>query len=382
MPLNLLQIIPQLDTGGAERTTLEIAEAIVKDGGDALVFTNGGRMLKDLERSGAKAIIGNAKSKNPFTILFINTAKICGIIREFKIDIIHARSRAPAISALLAARICKIPFVTTYHGIYNSNHPLKRYYNGIMTKGDVIIANSNFTKSHLIGEHKIDPSKVQTIYRGVDLERFDPEKMPPQKKCEMLDKWGLVENDHIKILLPARLTNWKGQKVLIEAANILNKKGIVAQYILAGEDQGRTQYTQELLAMTRNYGISENFHFIGHENDIPAAMYASDIIVTPSIEPEAFGRTAAEAGAMGKPVIATNIGGAKEVVTHGETGFLIETANADQLANYIEELILMGEKGRKIIGERAMKRIREKFPTKSLQQKTLQLYYELLNPKQ
>lgn len=380
MPIKLLQIIPQLETGGAERTTLEVADAIVKDGGQAFVFTNGGRMVAELEGYGAKVIIDNAKSKNPFTILFSNTAKICKIIRENKIDIIHARSRAPAISALLAARICKIKFVTTYHGIYNSNNSIKRFYNGIMTKGDLIIANSNYTKEHLIREHKIDPENVRTIYRGVDISRFDEKNISPKKISALLEKWGLLNNENIRILLPARLTNWKGQKVLIEAANILNQKRIAAEYIFAGEDQGRTQYTQELKDLIDSYNLSNRFHFIGHESDIPAAMNACDIIATPSIEPEAFGRTAAEAGAAARPVIATNIGGAKEVVVHNETGFLIDAGNANQLASHIENLILMGAAGRELIGERAKKRICEMFPTMSLQQKTLQLYYELLNP--
>lgn len=380
MPINLLQIIPQLEIGGAERTTVEIAEAIIKDGGKAVVFTNGGRMNSELEECGANLLLGDAKSKNPWTILVTNTIKICNIVRKYQIEIIHARSRAPAISAFLAARFCKIPLVTTYHGIYNAKNPLKRFYNGIMTKGTRIIANSNYTKAHLVKEHNIEPEKVSVIYRGVDLERFDPNRISQRMREEKLKNWGLTKSDRTKILLPARLTNWKGQKVLIEAANILAKRGIKADYILAGEDQGRTQYTQELLHLIKENDLDYMFHLVGHETDIPTAMIACDIIVTPSIEPEAFGRTAAEAGAMGRVVIASNIGGAIEVVKHEETGFLIEPGDCAQLAHYIENLIKIGTKAREAIGAKAKKRVSELFPTSALQQKTLQLYYELLNP--
>ena len=380
MPINLLQIIPELETGGAERTTLEIADAIVKDGGKAIVFSNGGRMTKELEGYGAKLAYGNAKSKNPWTILITNTIKICDIIKSNNISILHARSRAPAISAFLAAKFCNIPLVTTYHGIYNATSHLKRFYNGIMTKGARIIANSNYTKAHLVKEHKIDPDRVSVIYRGVDLIRFNPSKISKKMCDEKLVNWGLSKSARTRILLPARLTNWKGQKVLIEAASILANRGIFADYVFAGEDQGRAQYTEELVDLIRKYKLDEMFHLIGHESDIPTAMMACDIIVTPSIEPEAFGRTAAEAGAMGRPVIASNLGGAKEVVSHKETGFLIEAGDFVQLAKYIEQLIEMGSKGRDDFGAKAKERVCEMFPTSALQQKTLQLYYELLNP--
>lgn len=379
MGLNILQIIPQLQTGGAERTTIEIAQAIIEDGGTAVVFSQGGRMAPELTKLGAILILGEAQSKNPWIVLKTNVDKLCAIIKEHRIDIVHARSRAPAISAYLAAKRTKTHFVTTYHGIYNAKNPIKRFYNGIMTRGEVVIANSNFTKDHLLQEHKIDAEKVKIIYRGVDLARFDSAAISNLRTDNLLKNWKIAANERLKILLPARLTDWKGQKILINAAAILHQKGIELDYILAGDDQGRSQYVDQLRSMIGELGLGDYFHLVGHCDDVPAAMKLCDIIVTPSTDPEAFGRTAAEAQAMGKPVIASNLGGAKETVVHGETGFLIEKANADELAHYIETLLSLGVDGRNKMGEIGKKRVSELFSTAALQAKTLQTYYELLN---
>ena len=380
MSKTILQVIPELQTGGAERTVLEVSQAIIESGGTAIVFTNGGRMEAELAAMGGTIIHGDAKSKNPFVILKTNVDKLVEIIKKHKVDIVHARSRAPAISACLAARKCKVPFVTTYHGIYKANNPIKRFYNGIMSKGEIVIANSEFTKAHLLAEHKIDPKKVQVIYRGVDFNRFDGEMISASRREALISSWGIGQNDKLpKILLPARITAWKGQETLIEAANILKNKNVLAHYVLAGDAQGRNEYVAALLTKIRQFGLEKYVHLVGHCNDVPAAIAICDIVTTPSIEPEAFGRTAAEAGAMGRPVVASNHGGAREVVVHGETGFLIEPGGAPELAKWLEYLIEIGKSGRDEIGTAGKSRVQNMFTTASLQAKTLQIYDELIS---
>jgi glycosyltransferase involved in cell wall biosynthesis len=379
MSKTILQIIPELQTGGAERTVLEVSQAIINSGGKAIVFTNGGRMEAELLAMGGVVIHGEAKSKNPYVILKTNVDKLVAIIKENKVDIVHARSRAPAISAYLAAKKCNIPFVTTYHGIYKANNPIKRFYNGIMTKGDIVIANSEFTKAYLLAEHKTEPEKVRVIYRGVDLSRFATETITEETKKKLLAAWNVAPNQTLPlVLLPARITAWKGQETLIEAANILKHKNIPAHFIFAGDAQGRNDFVAKLQSKITQYGLQEYVHLVGHCDDIPAAMAVCDIVTTPSIEPEAFGRTAAEAQAMARPVIASNHGGAREVVVHGETGFLIEPSNAKDLSQWLEYLIKMGAEGRREIGKAGQRRVLALFTTASLQAKTLQIYDELI----
>lgn len=376
---NILQIIPQLDIGGAERTTIEVAEAITNNGGKAFVFSNGGRLENELKKVGGILIKGDAKTKNPFKILIGNVNEICNIIKQNNIKIVHARSRAPAISAYFAAKKCGVHFVTTYHGIYNAKSKLKRWYNSFMARGEIVIANSEYTKAHLLKEHNIDPKKVRVIYRGVDIEKFTPENIKDEQKQKLINAWEIKEPNLPKILLPARLTNWKGQKVLIEAAKILKDKGILANYILAGDAQGRVEYQKELEDLIEKYGLKDYFYLVGHCSDIPAAIAICDIVTTPSIEPEAFGRTAAEAQAMEKPIIASKLGGAMETVIHEKTGFLFEANNYEQLALYIEKIIKMPNFEKENMGKFARQRIVETFSARSLQQNTLKVYKEIIS---
>ncbi len=378
--MNILQVIPELNTGGAERTTIEVADAVMRAGGKAIVFSNGGIMEDELSSIGAKLYKANAKSKNPFNVIIFNVLKLIKIIKSEKIEIIHARSRAPAISALIAARICKIPFVTTYHGIYKAKGKLKNFYNGIMTKGDLVIANSNYTKTYLMHKHNPKPEKIRVIYRGVDFNRFNPSRFTAEEINNMRDLWQ-INNDLPVILLPARLTEWKGQKLLIKAASILKARGLRANYIFAGDDQGRIHYTESLRELIASYGLTSNFFLIGHTRNMPLVMMCADIIINPSKEPEAFGRTAAEASAMGKPVIATRLGGAIETIEDGVTGFLFTNNNFEELAEKIETLLRMPRENFEEIGKNGEKRVKKLFSTESLQEKTLQLYNELLNRK-
>jgi glycosyltransferase involved in cell wall biosynthesis len=375
----VLQVIPELATGGAERTTLEVAEAIVTAGGRALVWCAGGRLLSELEALGGEAIIGKAKSKNPWEVFVSNPRAIQELIAREKVDIVHARSRAPAWSALIAARRTKVPFVTTYHGIYNATSALKRWYNSIMVRGDAIIANSNFTKAHLIAEHGTNPDAVTVIYRGVDVDRFDRAAVDPARSAALAKAWGLSPSrDRPRIILPARLTEWKGQAILIAALGQLKRDHYDFEAILVGDSQGRDDYVAGLHAQIVTEGLKDQVHIVGHCDDMPAGFSLCDIAVTPSTEPEAFGRTAAEAQAMGLPIIASDLGGAKETIDPHVTGLLFPPGDSGALASALKTVLCMSDAARAAMGAAGFSRVRELFTTQSLQRDTLALYQRLL----
>lgn len=378
MAKNILQIIPEIATGGAERIVYETARAIINNGDICYVFTNGGRMQSEFEAIGAKLILGDAKSKNPFKILFLNPNFLKKIIKKYNIDLIHVHSRAPAISAYIAAKATKTPLISTYHGIYPAKNAIKRFYNSFMTKADIVIANSKFTLQHLLKQHKISPDKTRLVYCGIDIETFDDQKMDLQTGLNLLKKWGLENISRPIILLPARLTSWKGQKILIQAASILKQQGILPNYILAGDAQGRVDYENELIEAIKKNGLEKNIHLVGHCNNIAAAMKISDIIITPSTKEEAFGMTAAEAQSIGRIVIASNIGGAQETVAHNETGYLFEASNPEDLAKYIKIACNLSKSEKEKMQNAGAIRVRDLFSAKQLHEKTLKTYYELL----
>jgi glycosyltransferase involved in cell wall biosynthesis len=373
--LTVLQIVPELGTGGAERTTIEVAQAIVSAGGRALVWSAGGRLLPELLAVGGEHIMGSAASKNPWEVFVANPARLAALIKQENVSLVHARSRAPAWSALIAARRSNVPFVTTYHGIYNAKSAIKRWYNSVMTRGDIVIANSQFTKAHLIAQHGTDPAKVQVIYRGVDVDAFDPAAVSQARSLELARKWGLsLPSLRPRIILPARLTEWKGQSVLIAALGIIKRQNLDFEAILVGDSQGRDAYVDTLRAQIVTENLESQVHLVGHCSDMPAAFSLCDIAVTPSIEPEAFGRTAAEAQAMGLPIIASDLGGARETVDPGITGYLCKAGDATALANHLARVLSMPLEARKAMGAAGFARIRELFTTQSLQRDTLALY--------
>ena len=331
--MNVLQILPELNAGGVERTVLEAAEALVAAGHSAHVLSNGGRMVPELEALGGIHHQVDIGSKNILTVPW-RIAGVRRLIAEYKIDIIHARSRAPAWPAMFAARAEKRPFITTYHGIYNANSALKRAYNAVMAKGDIVIANSNFTCDHIIREHGTDPDKITVIPRGVDMALFDPRKISASAIEAKRRKWGVADTAKL-ILLPGRLTSWKGQAVAIEALSHLAED---THLVLLGDAQGRASYVAALKAQAQNLDLLQRVHFPGHDTDVAAAYLAADIVICPSTDPEAFGRTAAEAQAMGRPVIAADHGGAVEVVQHGITGWRTPPGDALALANAIKQV--------------------------------------------
>ena len=375
----ILQVVPEMATGGVERTTVEVASAIIEAGGRALVFSAGGRLVQELEALGAKHIHGEANSKNPWTVFVSNVSNLVQIIEQEQVDIVHARSRAPAWSALLSARRTRTPFVTTYHGIYNAKSGLKRWYNSVMARGDRVIANSGYTRDHVLEAHKIDPDKIEVIYRGVDVDAFDPQNVSDKRKEELASQWGVSRQcPRPRAILPARLTAWKGQKVMLEALGHLKRAGVEIDCLLVGDPQGRDSYQAELAQEIRRLGLEGHVHMVGHCNDMPAAFSLADFAVTPSIEPEAFGRTAAEAQAMGLPVIASDLGGARETVEDRVTGFLSSAGDGKALADCIGRLLALSPAEKAAMGAAGAMRVRSRFTTRALQAATVSLYQRLV----
>ena len=359
--MKILQVIPELDAGGAERTTLEVAEAIIADGGEALVASQGGRLEGELDALGGRLIRMPLASKNPIT-LWQNTNRLADLIRQEGVDIVHARSRAPAWSAKWASDRTGAHFVTTYHGTYNARSGLKRRYNSVMARGELVIANSQF------------------IPRGVELARFAPDAVSPERVDALAEAWG-VRQDRAILILPGRLTGWKGQREAIRAMGRIRRHGEIEQplLLLAGDAQGRDAYVAELENLIAVEGVKDDVRLVGHCTDMPAAFALSDLVLTPSNEPEAFGRTAAEAGAMEKPVIAADHGGAQEVILHSETGWRVTPGDDEALAAAIEGALSLSPADRAGMGARARAHISEHFSTAALQASTLRVYREVLN---
>jgi glycosyltransferase involved in cell wall biosynthesis len=345
-----------------------------------LVASAGGRLEPDLEAAGGELIRLPADTKNPFTAL-ANAFRIARIVRRRRVEIIHARSRAPAWSALLAARLSGAAFVTTFHGIYNARTPLKRFYNSVMARGDVVIANSEYTREHILGHYDAPPRRVVTIPRGVDLEAFDRDNVAPEDVAATRAHWKLAADDARCVLIaPARLTRWKGQLLLVDAIKLIERRRPGAlKVILAGDPQGRQGYVEEIVTAIEAAGLQEVVALVGHVRQMPTAFAASDVAVFPVIEPEAFGRGAVEAQAMGVPVIASNIGGYTETVVEGETGFLVPPGNAAALAVAIERLMDTGPGARVEMGRKGRERVRRLYSKAALQSATLALYQRLLS---
>ena len=368
--MNVLQVTPELNAGGVEATTLEIAQALIAEGHGAHVVSAGGRMEEALIHMGAISHIADIGSKNILTVPK-RIKLLRAIINHHDIDIVHARSRAPAWPAFYAAKAEGLPFVTTYHGIYNSGSALKTYYNSVMARGARIIANSDFTKAHITKTHGTEVERITVIPRGVDMVRFNPAKVSAKDATAQRDHWGTTPEQKI-ILLPGRLTRWKGPLVAIEALAKLPDNHVL---VLLGDAQGRDDFVAELDAKAQSLRVTDRVIKAGHSRDVPTALAAADVVISASTDPEAFGRVAAEAQAMQKPVVATAHGGALETVVDGQTGFLVTSSNAQALADGIRKALDWTEYD----GPAARARIAANFSTESLQAKTLAIYKDLLN---
>ena len=375
----VLQVVPALDTGGVERTTLDVAAAIVAAGGRALVASRGGRLEQALAAQGGELVRTPVQAKSPFTIA-ANALRLKALILREGVDLVHARSRAPALSALWAARATGRPFVTTYAGIHQARSPLKRWYNGTMARADLVIANSGFTRAHLLAEHGTDPGRVIAIPRGIDLAAFDPGAVAPERVAALRRLWGLDARP--TVLLAGRLTRWKGQGLMLEAlARLKARGGGDPVLVLAGDDQGRTGYRAELQAQAERLGVAEAVRLVGHVEDMPAAYLAADLAAAPSLEPEAFGRTAVEPQAMGRPVLAADHGGARETVLDGQTGWLVAPGDPDAWADALEAAVDAGPHAWARMGREGRVRARDLYSVEAMTRATLEVYRRLIGPR-
>lgn len=380
----ILQVVPELDAGGAELSTIEVAEAIVRAGGVALVATAGGRMADAARQVGAEVIEMPLASKNPLTMA-TNARRLRSLVAERGVGLVHARSRAPAWSARWAARKACVPFVTTYHGAYSENGPIKRAYNRVMASGDVVIANSDYTARLVRERYDTEPKRIVVINRGMDHARFDPASVSRERTAAMRLAWGVPDGAAI-VLHPARLTRWKGQAVTIDAmAALARMGGAPAHLVLAGDAQGRDDYRDGLVAQIARLGLSQSVHLVGNVVDMPAAFAISDVVIIASIEPEAFGRTSAEAQSMGVPVIATRLGAPQDTVkaepgvdASETTGWLVPPGDADAMAAAIHTALSEPAAARRARSERAMRHARATYSTLRLQRETLAVYDRLL----
>lgn len=375
----VLQVIPNLVTGGAERGCVDMAAAIVQAGGTALVASGGGTMTRELERHGARHITLPLASKNPLTI-WRNAARLAAIIRAEGVDIVHARSRAPAWSAYWAARRCGVPFITTFHAPYSFSKgllgKLKRRYNSVMARGQRVIAVSRFVADHVADNYGVGPERLRTVHRGVDVFSLDPERVSQERIIKLAREWRLPDDQRV-VLLPARLTRWKGQLALIEAIAQLNRPDVRA--VLVGSDQGRVEYRQELAARIRQLGLEQQVTIADHCSDMAAAYMLADVVVNASSRPEAFGRVIVEAQAMGRPVIVTNHGAVEETVLDGETGLVVPPGDPATMAAAIGEALALDTLQRRALAQDARQFVLANYTREGMCAATLGLYQEVLD---
>ncbi|MEM1306292.1 MAG: glycosyltransferase family 4 protein [Pseudomonadota bacterium] len=398
----VLQVIPELDAGGAELTTLEVAEAVIAAGGAAIIVTRGGRLVPKARNLGADVIERDVATKSPWA-LGSNATWMSRLIRDRGVALIHARSRAPAWSAERAARVTGISFVTTYHGAYAEKGRLKRAYNRVMARGDLVIANSAYIADLIRERYGTAPDRIRIINRGVDLAAFDARHFDDRadrvtdapsdgidsanRRTQIRAMLGLAHDDTRPLILhPARLTRWKGQPTVIAAARLLKERGQRnAVFVLAGDDQGRTAYSDELRSTIAAAGLERSVLMPGHISDMPALISLARAVLIASTDPEAFGRTSAEAQAMGVPVIATNIGAPRETVLAAPavpedttTGWHVPPADPTALADALDELLGLSDDAYSALSSRAAAHARSTYSTTQLQRQTLAVYDTLL----
>ena len=380
--LKVLQVIPKLGYGGAETGCYDIAHYLPENDCESYIVTSGGELLKFIDKKKVKIIKLPVHSKNPL-IIFINFLALVAIILIKNISIIHARSRAPAWSCLFAAKITGRKFVTTFHGTYNFSSKIKKFYNSVMVRSDLIIAGSNFIFSHIKENYTkyLDAKKkLLVIFRGINVDYFEPTTKLDVDEKKLLKKWQ-IEKDKKIILLPGRLTEWKGQEVFIEAINLVNiELGYQAFYaVILGSNQGRDLYKKKLIRLTEQHRLNNQVKFIDHCDDMALAYKVSDIVISASIEPEAFGRVAVEAQSMEKLIIASDIGGSNETVIDEKTGFLFESNNTKSLSKKILKVLSMDEASLQSIGKEGRKNIIQKFNVEKMCFSTYSEYKRILN---
>ena len=372
-PPTVLQVLPHLGAGGAVEGAVQVARALVAAGGTALVASAGGPRVAELEAAGARHIALPLDSKNPLR-MWRNASALARLAAACGADMVHARSRAPAWSAEAAARRLRLRFVTTFHGVYGHRGAAKRAYNAVMTRGDRVIAISEHVARHLREVYGAPPARIRVIHRGVDMARFDAAAVTPARKAALRAAWGLGGARAPLVMLPGRLTRWKGQAVLIEALARLERRDV--RCVLVGDDQGRRRFRAELEAAIARHGLAERVRLVGPCADLPAAYALADLTVAPSTTPEAFGRVPVEAQATGCPVIASDHGGARETVRHGETGWLVAPGDAAALAAALATALAAPER-RAAFGAAGRAHARARFTAETMNSATLALYESL-----
>ncbi len=372
----VLQVLPEMNHGGVEMGTVEIASGCQEKGITNFVASAGGRMVYDLQKIKVKHFELPLKTKNIFK-MYLNSRRLAKIIKENGINIVHARSRAPAWSAYWAAQKTGAVFLTTYHGTYGLGwFGIKKLYNRVMTYGKLVIAISEHIKKHIMSEYKVPEDKIRLIHRCVNLDNFNPEKVTQERIIKAVADFNIPE-DRPVISLIGRVTPWKGQALLLEALSKIRNQDFCC--LIVGSDQGRTAYSDKLKELVKTYHLEDKVQFIDHSFDIPALLMISDVVLSTALEPEAFGRAAIEGQAMGKIVIASNIGGSLENTIDGVTGRLFKSGDADDLAACITWALNLPEKERAKIGAAAIKNVKEHFTKQIMCDKTVAVYQELMN---
>jgi len=380
--LKVLQVIPKLGYGGAETGCYDLAHYLPENNCSSYIVTSGGELLKFIDKKKVKVIKLPVHSKNPFLMLF-NSIALIFIILLNNISIVHARSRAPAWSCLFATKITRRKFVTTFHGTYNFKNSIKKFYNSVMVRSDLIIAGSNFIFSHINQNYPkyLDlKKKFLVIFRGINVDYFESSTTLDSEENRLISDWE-VDRNKKTILMPGRLTAWKGQETFIEALNLVNKELGYESFnaVILGSDQGRDIYTKKIKRLAEQYRLTSQLKFIEHCKNMPLAYKISDIVVSASVEPEAFGRVAVEAQSMEKPIIASDIGGSNETIIDNVTGFLFQSGNAEALSKKIIEVLQLDESRLKSIGIEGRKNIIKKFNVEKMCFSTYSEYKKLLN---
>ncbi len=379
--INVLQVIPKLGYGGAETGCYDIAHYLAEQNCSSYIATSGGELLKFVKKNKVGVIKLPVHSKNPLLII-LNTILISIFILIKKINIVHARSRAPAWSCYLACILTNRIFVTTFHGTYNFKNRIKKFYNSVMLRSKLTIAGSNFIFNHINENYKeylSKKKKLRVIFRGINIDYFNQKNISILKQERLKKDWGLSENK-FTILMPGRLTYWKGQVKFIEALNILIEDYDITNFqaVLLGSDQGRKVYTKKLISLIERYSLGKKIKFINHCKEMPLAYSLADVVVSASIEPEAFGRVAVEAQAMGKPIIASNLGGSKETILNKKTGFLYKFEDPRELAKILNTVIQLNHDELKYMGNEGRKNVAKKFDVEIMCESNLREYKKLL----
>ncbi len=379
--INVLQVIPKLGYGGAETGCYDIAHYLAEKDCGSFIATSGGELLKFVKKNKVGIFRIPVHSKNPILII-LNAFLLSFIILIKKINIVHARSRAPAWSCYLACILTNVNFVTTFHGTYNFKSKLKKFYNSVMLRSKLTIAGSNFIFGHInenYEEYLSKKKKLRVIFRGINVDYFNQKNISILKREKLKKIWNLEENK-FTILMPGRLTYWKGQEKFIEALNILKEDYNYTDFqaILLGSDQGRKVYLKKLYSLVERYSLSKKLRFINHCREMPLAYSLADAVVSASVEPEAFGRVAVESQSMGKPIIASNIGGSKETILNKKSGFLYKHDDPRELAKNLNTVIQLNQEELKLMGNEGRKNVTKKFDVEAMCDSNLREYKKLL----